>query len=100
MLCRSVMEEHSDDSRYVLTQGKNTPEDWVQRGNNFMDCRLFELAAHCYKVAKDSVRFTVANAYASALDVEKNRKGRLTSEQRLQCFKVLHCDWVSAFLTT
>lgn len=56
------MEEKTDTSRYVLTQGKNSGKDWVARGQNFMDNRLYDLAAHCYQVAEDAMRFAVATA--------------------------------------
>lgn len=82
------MEDHTDDSRYVLTQGKNSSEDWVARGQNFMDSRLYDLAAHCYKVAQDPVRFTVATAYASVMAV-KSKQGVLTQSQiRQEHFRV------------
>lgn len=62
--CRSVMEDSADESRHVLTQGKTGKEDWIARGNSFLETRLFDLAAHCFKVAKDAVRFSVATAFA------------------------------------
>ena len=40
MSCSSVMEDNTEDSKYVLTQGKNNPEDWFARGANFMDNKL------------------------------------------------------------
>ena len=90
--CRSVMEDHTDDSRYVLTQGKNSSEDWVARGQNFMDSRLHDLAAHCYKVAQDPVRFTVATAYASVMAV-KSKQAALTQAQiRQEHFRVKSCS--------
>ena len=93
------MEDHTDDSRYVLTQGKNSSEDWVARGQNFMDSRLYDLAAHCYKVAHDPVRFTVATAYASVLAVT-SKKAVLTQAQiRQEHFRVrsscLPCPFVT-----
>ena len=86
--CRSVMEDHTDDSRYVLTQGKNSSADWIARSQNFMDSRLYDLAAHCYKVAQDPVRFTVATAYASVMAV-KSKQAVLTQAQiRQEHFRV------------
>lgn len=82
------MEDHTDDSRYVLTQGKNSSADWIARGQNFMDSRLYDLAAHCYKVAQDPVRFTVATAYASVMAV-KSKQAVLTQAQiRQEHFRV------------
>lgn len=88
--CRSVMEDHTDDSRYVLTQGKNSSKDWVARGANFMDNRLYDLAAHCYKVAEDAVRFTVATAFGKYMAV-KGKKASMPSEYKQESFKV--CSW-------
>ena len=85
------MEDHTDDSRYVLTQGKNSAEDWIGRGQNFMDSRLYELAAHCYKVAQDPVRFTVATAYASVMAVRSKGFGLSTAQVRQEHFRV-SCD--------
>ena len=82
------MEEKTDDSRYVLTQGKNSAKDWVARGANFMDNRLYDLAAHCYKVAEDAVRFTVATAIGRYMVIKGKKNGILPSEFRLECFKV------------
>ena len=76
------MEEKTDDSRYVLTQGKNSSQDWIARGQNFMDSRLYDLAAHCYKVAQDPIRFTVASAYGSVQAVRSQTN--LTPAQRQQ----------------
>ena len=56
-----------------------------------MDCKIFAMAAHCYEVAKDSVRVTVANAFASAHNVKQNRGARLTTDQLVQRFKVPCC---------
>ena len=85
------MEDQSDDGRYVLTQGKNSPEDWIQRGNVFLENRIYEHAAHCFSVAKDSIRYTFATAVATGLDLKLKRDvaGRVTQEQELQFFKVL-----------
>ena len=82
------MEDHTDDSRYVLTQGKNSSQDWVARGYNFMDNRLYDLAAHCFKVAEDGVRFTVATAFGKYLAL-KSKKSNLTPTESMQeTFKV------------
>ncbi|DBA81851.1 TPA: hypothetical protein ACH3X1_007570 [Trebouxia sp. C0004] len=87
---RSVMEDHTDDSRYVLTQGKNSSQDWVARGYNFMDNRLYDLAAHCFKVAEDGVRFTVATAFGNYLAL-KSKKSNVTSTESMQeTFKIGH----------
>ena len=82
------MEEKTDDSRYVLTQGKNSSEDWVARGQNFMDSRLYDLAAHCYKVAQDPVRFTVATAYAKVMAVKSQQATLTPTQTRQEHFKV------------
>ena len=93
------MEDHTDDSRYVLTQGKNSSEDWVARGQNFMDSCLYDLAAHCYKVAHDPVRFTVATAYASVLAVT-SKKAVLTQAQiRQEHFRVRSSCLLCPFVT-
>ncbi len=95
------MEDNTEDSKYVLTQGKNNPEDWVARGANFMDNKLYDHAAHCYRVAGDDVRRTVALAYArfSALVRKKSRMtpSEYRLEYRQETFKVsklqlLICD--------
>ena len=82
------MEDHTDDSRYVLTQGKNSSEDWIARGQNFMDSRLYDLAAHCYKVAQDPVRFTVATAYASVMLVKSKQAVLSQAQIRQEHFRV------------
>lgn len=82
------MEDHTDDSRYVLTQGKNSSEDWIARGQNFMDSRLYDLAAHCYKVAQDPVRFTVATAYASVMLVKSKQAVLTQAQMRQEHFRV------------
>ena len=84
------MEDNSDDGRYVLPQGKTSPEDWIQRGNIFMDKNCHDLAAHCFTVAKDPVRRTFAAALACGLDLRMKiiKDGRRTPEQELQFFKV------------
>ena len=91
------MEEHTDASRYVLTQGKNSSQDWVARGYNFMDNRLYDLAAHCFKVAEDGVRFTVATAFGKYLAL-KSKKSNVTSTESMQeTFKVSKqqaCLWL------
>lgn len=71
--CSSVMEDDTDATRHVLTEGKNSKQDWIGRGQNFMDCRLFDLAAQCYRTANDPVRFTVATAYGTAMTVNANK---------------------------
>ena len=101
MSCSSVMEDNTEDSKYVLTQGKNNPEDWVARGANFMDNKLYDHAAHCYRVAEDDVRRTVALAYARFSSLVR-KKSRMTPaeyrlEYRQETFKVsklqlLICD--------
>ncbi len=82
------MEEHTDDSRYVLTQGKNSSQDWVARGYNFMDNRLHDLAAHCFKVAEDGVRFTVATAFGKYLALKSKKSNVTTTESMQETFKV------------
>ncbi|KAA6421340.1 MAG: hypothetical protein FRX49_08618 [Trebouxia sp. A1-2] len=90
----SVMEDNTEDSKYVLTQGKNNPEDWVARGANFMDNKLYDHAAHCYRVAEDDVRRTVALAYARFSSLVR-KKSRMTPaeyrlEYRQETFKIGH----------
>lgn len=86
------MEDHTDDSRYVLTQGKNSSEDWVARGQDFMDSRLYDLAAHCYNVAQDPVRFTVATAYGSVMAVRSKQASLTRAQIRQEHFRVqAHC---------
>ena len=82
------MEEKTDDSRYVLTQGKNSSQDWIARGQNFMDSRLYDLAAHCYKVAQDPIHFTVATAYASAMVVRGKQADVPRSQTMQEYFRV------------
>jgi len=84
MLCSSVMEDNTEDSKYVLTQGKNNPEDWVARGANFMDNKLYDHAAHCYRVAEDDVRRTVALAYARFSSLVRKKSRMTPSEYRLE----------------
>lgn len=86
---RSVMDDDCDQSRHVLTQGKNSREDWIARGNSFMDTRLFDLAAHCFKVAQDAVRFTVALAYASYMVVKSNQAALQPAQLNEALFKVM-----------
>ncbi|KAL0051259.1 hypothetical protein WJX82_004398 [Trebouxia sp. C0006] len=87
---RSVMEDHTDDSRYVLTQGKNSSQDWVARGYNFMDNRLYDLAAHCFKVAEDAVRFTVATAFGKYLALKSKKSNVPPTESMQETFKIGH----------
>jgi len=82
------MEDHTDDSRYVLTQGKNSSQDWVARGYNFMDNRLYDLAAHCFKVAEDAVRFTVATAFGKYLALKSKKSNVTPTESMQETFKV------------
>ena len=87
--CSSVMEDDCDQSRHVLTQGKNSREDWIARGNSFMDSRLFDLAAHCFQVARDAVRFTVALAYASYMNVKSNQAALKPAQLNPELFKAM-----------
>ncbi|DBB04235.1 TPA: hypothetical protein ACH3X1_013259 [Trebouxia sp. C0004] len=90
----SVMEDNTEDSKYVLTQGKNNPEDWVARGANFMDNKLYDHAAHCYRVAEDDVRQTVALAYGHFSSLVRKKSSMTPSEYRLEyrqeTFKIGH----------
>lgn len=84
VLCSSVMEDQTEGSKYVLTQNMNTAEDWVARGANFMDNKLYDHAAHCYNVAGDAARFTAASAYAHLSSLMRKRSRMTPSEYRLE----------------
>lgn len=53
-----------------------------------MDSRLYDLAAHCYKVAQDPIRFTVATAYGSAMAVRGKQATVPCSQTMQEYFRV------------
>lgn len=92
------MEDAADGSRHVLTNGKNRPEDWAARGHNFMDSRLYDLAAHCYRMAKDPVRFTVATADGSVMALDSKQSAMKPAQISQDQFNVSHAVYLVRLL--